>query len=370
MDTLTDSQETQNETPVSMEDTIAQEWGRISSEIREDEPENPSFNRDESGKFAPKAAETEVAEVVAEEIEAAPAPDVTKQMPASWRKEMGEHWNTLPDPVKDEVIKRENDVRAGFTGYKAKAELGARFEEMAKPYEQIFRQFNVAPEQAAARLFQADHALRFGSPEQKAQMARQIFQEYGIDPSAVFSGQAEQADPRIQTLEQRVAQFEHERVQQAQMAEQEAQQSVINTLADFAYERDASTGQLKTRGADEYGNAVLIPKPGREHFELVRPQMAGLMQTDPEILALLQVNPERALDEAYTRAVYALPTTRQALLAKQAEEQRAEATRKAQAAKEANVVNIRQRGTVPPKAMVGSMDDTIKEAAKALGFLE
>ena len=84
------------------------------------EPEAP--NRDETGKFAPKAVEP-----VAEEIEAAPVEDAADidaepveveeaadeaqpegpKMPASWSKEDAEHWNALPPEAQALIAERE-----------------------------------------------------------------------------------------------------------------------------------------------------------------------------------------------------------------------------------------------------------------------
>lgn len=344
----------------TMDDTIASEWDRISGEIHADEPENTAFSRPE--KVAETPPTDDAAPDVADSDDTATTPETSKAMPAAWRKEMQEEWTALSERAKDEVLKRESDVRNGFNNYKAKAELGTRFEEVAKPYEQFFKQHNVTPEHAAGVLFRADSALRFGTQEQKTAMARKLFADYKIDPVEVFGvaqEDANTADPRIANFEQRLAQHEQDRAQQAEYAARQEHTEVLNTLAAFAYEIDASTGQPKTRGTDEYGNPVLSPKAGREHFETVRNVMAGLIQGEPSL----------TLEEAYDRAVYALPTTRQALLATQQAEQRAEEKRKAQAAKDANAVNIRARGTVASKAAVGSMDSTIADEAKRLGLI-
>ena len=341
---------------------MADDWANL--QAADESP--PTTNRDATGKFTSAVADALATDALADATEADATADAastednpapTKTMPASWRREMAEHWDTLPEPVKDEIAKREEDVRKGFTNYKAHAELGQRFQEAAKPYEQYFQQFNVTAEESAQRLFNAEAQLRFGTPAQKQAMFRQIAQDYGID----INGQSldtSAPDSHVAALEQRLAQIERERAQQVQQTARSEQQKTYDAIAEFAYERDASTGQPKTRGTDEYGNPVLIPKAGREHFEAVRNLMSGLISADNSL----------SLADAYDRAVHANPTTRQALHTQEQAQQRAEATRKAQLAKEANVVNIRQRGTVDPKAPLGSLDDTIRDEAKALGF--
>lgn len=209
-------------------------------------------------------------------------------------------------------------------------------------------------------LFKADHALRYGSPQQKVQIARQMLQDYGIDPTALLGeeGQQPQVDPQIYQLQQELAQLRSGQESEQQRIQAENQRQLVSTLIEFAYERDPTTGQPKIRGYDDYGNPVFQHKAGREHFETLRPYMAAILEADPSV----------ELSDAYERAAWAHPEARPALLAEQQERQRAEAEEKARQAKESSVVNIRSRGSFEPKTAVGSIDDTIKEEAQKLGY--
>jgi hypothetical protein len=72
-------------------------------------------------------------------------------------------------------------------------------------------------------------------------------------------------------------------------------------------------------------------------------------------------------------AIYANPTVRTQVLAKQQAEteaqRRAEATQKAREAKAAAAVNVSRKGTLPAAKAVGTMDDTIRETAQRLGLI-
>jgi hypothetical protein len=61
------------------------------------------------------------------------------------------------------------------------------------------------------------------------------------------------------------------------------------------------------------------------------------------------------------------------LIAKQQQEAaakaKAEALAKAKAAQKSASVNVQKRGTLSGKAPIGTMDDTIREAAARLGFI-
>jgi len=348
------------------ESAMLEQWTELTADNGPEqlEPvEKESPNRDEAGKF--KAKESKEAEPVAEVSQEQPIEQekpvetVTNDMPATWKQELAAAWPTLPAEVRAEILRREENQRTGIGKYKQSAEAYQRFAEMTRPYEATLRQYNVTAEVAAVELLKADHALRYGNPQQKAQMARQMLADYGIDPAMLgVEGQAPQVDPQIAALQAELAQVRQGQQTEAQRRAQQEQQNLISTLIDFAYERDPLTGNPKIRGHDEYGNPVFIPKAGRENFETLRPYMAALMEADPSV----------ELDEAYQRAAFAHPETRQALLAEQQAQQRAEAEKKAKQAKASSVVNIRSTGSFEPKTAVGSIDDTIREEAQRLGY--
>ena len=73
--------------------------------------------------------------------------------------------------------------------------------------------------------------------------------------------------------------------------------------------------------------------PLHNHFESVKGHMS----------ALLQAGQADDLASAYEQAIYANPTTRALVLAEQQTKAKAEATQKAQAAKNASSVNTRNR---------------------------
>ncbi len=353
-----------DEAPLDIDETIAQEWERIKAEAGTDdpelvaEPEKETEGRDELGRFAPKAKSDEP-EQEAEQPEQTAEPTTRKEMPMSWRREVSEEWDKLPDRVKDEVLKREADVRKGFESYKQTAEVGKRFQEVVQPYMATIQSMGIQPEQAAQYLLAADHQLRYGSQAQKQATLQRLVQSYGIE---MPTGQQETpqglpVDPRIAELENRLARYEEQQTYAARMGEQQEELQALVAVADFAYEREPN-GSLKIRGYDDTGSPVYQTKPGRENFEKLRPMMG----------ALVQANPSLSLEEAYRSAEFAHPDTRQALLAQQQGQHRDEARKKAEEAKRAAAVNIRPRGVITPSAPAGSMDDTILANAQRLGL--
>jgi hypothetical protein len=356
----------------SIDDTIAETWAKMNVEVEpedagnidapvETESEKADRQRDEQGRFAAKTeTEAEQVEQPAEEVQAA-----KKEMPISWRREVAAEWDKLSDRVKDEVLKREADVRKGFESYKADADTGKAFRSVVQPYMQTIQSFGATPEQAAQYLFNADHQLRYGSPQQKQEMFRTLAEAYGVDLGGLSGQQAQSADgqpaqqPDIDSIvRQHLSRADAERqARESQYQAQQQEYQSLTAIADFAYEREPD-GSLKIRGYDDAGSPVYQLKAGREDFERLSTRMGALMQVDPSL----------SLEKAYQEALYAHPETRQALIAQQQGQHREDARKKAEQARKAGAVNIRARGALPASPATGSMVDTITSEAQRLGL--
>jgi hypothetical protein len=116
-----------------------------------------------------------------------------------------------------------------------------------------------------------------------------------------------------------------------------------------------TTSQAQREQA-ELNSMIEQAKQGKEHFDVVRKEMAALMDAGTA----------KDINEAYDMAVWARPDLRASLLAKQQAEQRAEQARIAQQAQAAAATNVPRRGTLPAQRPVGSMDDTIRATLDAI----
>jgi hypothetical protein len=337
--TLTD--EPQQSAP-SMDDTIADAWKDITS--------RGEVTRDESGKFAATQTEETPTETPAtEELpaeEAAPEESAPEQpaikAPSSWKKEAQAKFAALDPEIQAEVLRRENDMHNGIAQYKQHAERAQAYDRAFSPFMETINKFGVTPDVAAAELFKADHALRYGSPAQKVAMVQQIFRDYQINPEWLTQAGQPQVNPEVGYLQNRLQEMEsrQSQFQQQQQAALESQQNEMlnSTISEFA----------KTH----------------EHFEAVRNVMAALMTTDgktPPVASTMQ--------DAYDMAIHANPELRAAIIAKQQAEARAAAQAKAESAKKTAAVNVRTKGVIPAQKAVGSIEDTIRATAKELGMI-
>ncbi|MBN9410838.1 MAG: hypothetical protein J0H69_16955 [Burkholderiales bacterium] len=338
MDDLT----TQENQTTSMDSTIADAWKDISQNLQEPAE---TVARDHTGKFAKREPAPETQEQGGEEkpaITAAPKPEVTTEepgtqdqpqeptskAPSSWKKEAAALFEALPAAVKDEVLRREGDMHKGLEGYKAKAELGRKFESVVAPYMETINKFGVTPDVAIAELLKIDNLLRTAPPAVKAQRFMALARDYGIDLTQEF-------DPNAAALQQRMYDLENELREAKQAREQQSSQAVNTEIERFAAE------------------------PGHEHFEVVRAHMS----------ALLQAGAAKDLQDAYDQAVYANPQTRATLLAQQQEAARKEAQRKADQARKAAAVNVPSRGVVSAAGAKQTMDESIRAEAERLGLI-
>lgn len=267
----------------------------------------------------------------------APPTPSTIEPPKTWRKEALEQWNALPEVVKAEVLKREEDIFRGLETYRADATFGKSLKSVLDPYLPILQQYNIDPAAQVANLMQAHHTLALGAPEQKVAFMRQLAQEYGIDLGELSGAGAPFVDPAVDALQKELQAVKSTLSARERAEAQQRMQSIQTEIEQFASD------------------------PANEHFDTVA----------NDIAALLKAGTAKDLKDAYEKAVWANPVTRAKLVAKQqadaAAQAKAEAAKRAAAAKSASSVVVRAKpssasGTAP----IGSMDDTMQETLAAI----
>lgn len=275
------------------------------------------------------------AETTSEEVQAIGAPK-------TWTKEALAEWSTVPPRVQQEILKREEDFLNGITQYKQGAELGQRYDSVVEPYRAALAAENVDPVQLF-QSFSANHyLLSKGTPEQKAEIAASLITGYGIDVNQladklIARGTPAQIDPTVAALQKELAEVKGFQQKQAQSAQEAAYAKITAEIDAFA--------------AD----------PAHPYFDALVDDISKLMQSG---LAT-------SLQDAYDRAAYANPATRELMLAQTTSAQQA-----ALAAAEKARMDKRNRstgaditttprsrnGTVPK----GSIDDTLAETLAAI----
>jgi hypothetical protein len=335
----------------------------LASDVKDETPEEkPAKVRDESGKFAkaqtpvtkaeeaPAAAtEAPVDSSTPQEATATPQRDLTRP-PSSWTPTAKAAYATLPDAIKAEVHKRESDYLNGQSSLIEKARYADRITQAAAPYQPLIASAGTDTEGAFNEFLKQEAILRMGTPQQKAQAAALAIQRYQIPIDELNAAMGGQQTQQPQPTQQ---QFRDPRVDQwLQQQEQQKQQELLSASDQFLNEKDAN------------GNPVHL------YAENVIDDMARLI---PAIKAEnMGKSQQEILKLAYDKAIWANPEIRSLLLQQQQNDfeakRQAANLQKVAEAKKAASGNVPRRGSIPAAAPRGSMDDTIRNTARELGF--
>lgn len=260
--------------------------------------------------------------------------------PKTWSKEGIAEWAAVPDRVKQEIHKREQDMFRGLEQYREKADLGSKYDAVVEP----FRAQLIAEQVDPVQLFQSfsgnHYLLSRGTPEQKLDVAANLVRSYGLDIDAIkerLGNTPPPPSPEVLEFRERLAKLEGG-------VNQITQKDLDARKAEFAAQVETFSKDSKNIYFDE-------------------------LATD--IANLIKSGTATSLQQAYDLAVYHNPTTRQKEIDritadKISEAQKAEADR-LEAAKKAKGANVKsgqktQDGTVP----VGTLDETLNETYAAI----
>lgn len=350
------------------------------AEVSAETPETTERARDEKGQFAkaPKeSAATAKAATPEKPVEAAGTEPVAAEPekplvtttgqpidinrpPSAWKPAAKAAWTALPEPVRQEIYRRETDFMHGQKGMRENADFGQEIKATLEPYRMLIESEGGTPARAIADTMRTAALFRVGTPQQKMAALYQIDKQFNCGFEAEFqrlvaegiakaTGQAvapaaqPAADPRIDQL---IAEREAER--RSRFADEQR-------LAQSATQQFYSS--LDEKGQPKYPFIANVESEMVERVKSLRAANPG--KTHNEIL-----------EQAYTEAVWANPETRAVLIAQQQAQanQQAETQKRVEQAKRASAVNVPKRGAIPATGPAKSLDDTIRETAQALGM--
>ncbi len=168
--------------------------------------------------------------------------------PVGLSPEAREVWKDTPEAMRKEIAKREKDFAYQIQKTAEGAKRAESMDRALAPYQQLF-EMNGGAGQMLPSLLQTASLLQMGSPQQKAQMAANIIQQFGVDirtldsllvgdappPEVQQQSQIEQLlNQRLAPLQQQLQQYQ----QRDQYAQQEAQGRISNELQQFASQNE------------------------------------------------------------------------------------------------------------------------------------
>jgi hypothetical protein len=276
--------------------------------------------------------------------------------PSTWKPTARAEWDKLPPSVRAEIHRRESDFMAGQHQLLPDAKLGSEMRKVIEPYRMMIEAEGGTPDRAVNDLLRTAALFRVGSQEQKLAAVGRLVQQFGIDIRPLFQ-QPQQGQPQPQPQQQ----FQDPRVDQL-LAMQRQQD----------YERQQRENSERETVATQFMNEMTADgKPARPYLGDVIDQMAALVpmiRGENASLTHAQV-----LQEAYDRATWANPEVRALLQtehqAKLDAQRRAANQTQVADARRAASVNVPRRGSTPAPGKPGSLEDTIREGARALGLV-
>lgn len=102
--------------------------------------------------------------------------------PRSWSAEAKAAFAALPEPVKQDVLRREKEISQGLELAAPARKHYESFQEVIKPFQPMFDAYGVQDSLPVIRQLLATRAtFEIGTPEQKAQLVANIIHDFGID---------------------------------------------------------------------------------------------------------------------------------------------------------------------------------------------
>jgi hypothetical protein len=277
--------------------------------------------RDPSGKFVPKSEAETQTKAAPEKVAAAtdsPSTDAAKAStetvqaaavapPAGWTAAEKALWPTLPPAVQAAVSRREQQADQGGRQW---SDEKRRYEAVLSPVAEAARRNGLSTEQGLQSLLNAQSFLE----RDPTAAIKWLAQSHGVN-LATLAGQPDVPSAQTPDIEAIVRQAVQRTVtpmvapiqERWQQEEHSRQETTTQMVVDFA------------------------ASPGHEHFNGVEEEIMAMI---PPLKARNPTwTPQQVLQEAYDRATFANPATRQTILA--AQETAAEAKRREEASQRA-----------------------------------
>lgn len=261
--------------------------------------------------------------------------------PKTWTKEALEKWTTIDPVVQKEIAKREEDMFRGIEMYKGAAELGQRYDQVVEPYREILKAADIDPVNLFNSFAANHYILSSGTDEQKLELAANLIYGYNIDLGKLvsFMGDrvSEPVDPRIANLEKQISELSRGIDSRSRVESERMHDHLLGEVNTFASD-----------GAHPYFDEVAT-----------------------DIARFIETGYASSLQDAYDKAIFANPATRQKELDRLAAEKVTAAEAEAKSRKDKRQKSMgdhvattprNKNGTVP----VGSMDDTLEEKMREI----
>jgi hypothetical protein len=261
------------------------------------------------------------------------AAPVTRAPPKSWSHDKHELWSKLPPDAQEYYETREKQFLDGLDQYKSEASYGKAMRDVLNPYKPILAAQGIDEPQAVQYLMNAHYRLTQGTTEQRMDAYRRLGQELrliegGSEPEAPV-------DPQVRQLQERLNGIESSLTARQQ--------------ADLNLARERASAEVSSFASDK----------ANPYFDEVADDIVAMLKTGA------------TLKDAYDKAVWANPVTRQKEIARiqteAAVKLKEAASKEAETAKRASSANVRGRETRrAPTEPKGTMEQTMRDTLEKI----
>lgn len=288
-------------------------------------PDKPALEEAEEEQEAPELESPEVAEEKTEVT--------AKSAPKSWKKEMHESFAKLDPATKEYIELREKQMVDGLEKDRNDALLGRTMRDTIQPYQAVLQAQGVTEQQAVQHLLRSHYRLTNGTNEERLSAYQELGRNLGFN-----AGEQEQVDPAVKALRDELSVIKNTISQGQNASLQEARSKVTKDVESFASD------------------------PSHPYFDDVADDIIIMLKSGID------------LKDAYDKAVWANPITRQKEIARLKTEQEGEIRKKAideaTAKKKLTAVNINSRDTkkapTGPKATMKNLDGALRETMQEI----
>ena len=220
-------------------------------------------------------------------------------------------------------------MKEGLETDRNDANLGRTMRDTMAPFADFLQKKGMDEPTAVKNLMNIHYQMDNAPDEHKLQLLHQLASSYGLN----LTGEQKEIDPNVKSLQDEMGQMRSILNERNQADLQVARERVVKEVEEFASD------------------------PKHSYFEEIEGDVATFITAG------------MSLEDAYEKAVWANPITRQKEINRISEEKGAtqleEARKKAEALKKAKATNVKSRDTkYSPTEKTGTMEDTMKAVMK------
>lgn len=221
--------------------------------------------------------------------------------PVGWTPENREHWAKLPQGLKAQITKREQEVNKVLQESSNARKFTQEFERTIAPYQSMMAAEGATnPVQAVNALLQTAATLSMGSKVQKAERIAQLVRHYSIDIEAldsVLAGEQVQQKNDPKSIEQEVERLVNQRLAPYQQQQQYAQQQAQQEQRAKAQQAIAEVQQREFFNDVRLDMADLLEVASRRGIQMTAADAYDkAVALNPEIQSVLQSRKQNNLD--------------------------------------------------------------------------